>query len=66
MAETREHMKVIGKDGTPLGTVDRVEGDRIKQTKTDSQDTGHEAHQLAGAVEGLREALSQRRRSVEV
>ena len=29
-------MEVIGADGVHLGTVDRVEGDRIKLTKADS------------------------------
>lgn len=32
----REHMEVIGADGVHLGTVDRVAGDRIKLTKSDS------------------------------
>ena len=32
----REHMDVIGADGTHVGTVDRVEGGRIKLTKADS------------------------------
>ena len=31
-----EHMKVIGADGVHLGTVDHVDGDRIKLTKADS------------------------------
>ena len=57
MAEIKEHMKVIGKDGAAVGTVDRVEGDRIKLTKKDSG-AGHEGHhhyidrKLVGAVEG--------------
>lgn len=57
MAEIREHMKIIGKDGAHVGTVDRVEGDRIKLTKKDSP-PGHEDHhhyidrKLVGAVEG--------------
>lgn len=57
MSEIREHMKVIGKDGAHVGTVDRVEGDRIKLTKEDSG-AGHEGHhhyvdrKLVGAVEG--------------
>ena len=57
MAEIREHMKIIGKDGAHVGTVDRVEGNRIKLTKKDSP-AGHEANhhyidrQLVGAVEG--------------
>jgi hypothetical protein len=31
-----EHMEVIGADGVHVGTVDRVEGGRIKLTKADS------------------------------
>ena len=32
----REHMEVIGADGAHVGTVDKVDGDRIKLTKADS------------------------------
>lgn len=32
----REHMEVIGADGVHVGTVDHVEGERIKLTKADS------------------------------
>jgi hypothetical protein len=31
-----EHMKVVGADGVHLGTVDHIDGDRIKLTKADS------------------------------
>lgn len=34
-SEIREHMKVVGSDGQHVGTVDRVEGERIKLTKSD-------------------------------
>lgn len=34
-SEIREHMKVVGSDGGHVGTVDRIEGDRIKLTKSD-------------------------------
>ena len=57
MSEIREHMKVIGKDGVSVGTVDKVEGDRIKLTKKDSPE-GHKDHhhyidkKLVGSVEG--------------
>ena len=34
--DIREHMQVVGADEVPLGTVDRVEGERIKLTKGDS------------------------------
>ncbi|HJP67476.1 MAG TPA: DUF2171 domain-containing protein, partial [Sphingomicrobium sp.] len=39
----REHMEVIGADGVHLGTVDRVEGNRIKLIRADSG-IGHEQH----------------------
>ena len=32
----REHMDVIGADGVHVGTVDHLEGKRIKLTKADS------------------------------
>lgn len=57
MSEIKEHMTIIGKDGAPVGTVDRVEGDRIKLIKKDSP-AGHQGHhhyidrKLVGAVEG--------------
>ena len=57
MSEIREHMKVIGKDGTHIGTVDHMEGDRIKLTKSDNP-PGHQGHhhfidrKLVGSVEG--------------
>jgi hypothetical protein len=44
--EIREHMEVIGADGVHVGTVDRIEGDRIKLTKKDS------AAEVEGAGEG--------------
>lgn len=36
----REHMEVIGQDGRHVGTVDAVEGDRIKLTKNDPEAGG--------------------------
>ena len=34
-SQIREHMEVVGSDGKHVGTVDHVEGDRIKLTKND-------------------------------
>jgi hypothetical protein len=34
-SELREHMKVIDAEGAPIGTIDRIEGDRIKLTRKD-------------------------------
>ena len=56
--DIREHMQIVGADGVPLGTVDRVENDRIKLTKADSGVGSHEGHHhyisrgLVAAVEG--------------
>lgn len=36
LSNINEHAEVIGADGVHVGTVDRVEGDRIKLTKKDS------------------------------
>ena len=59
----REHMEVIGADGVHLGTVDHVEGDRIKLVKADSG-VAHEGHHhyiprgLVAGVEGDKVRLS--------
>ena len=39
VSQIQEHAEVIGADGTHVGTVDKVEGDRIKLTKNDSPQT---------------------------
>ena len=60
----REHMEVIGADGVHVGTVDRVEGGRIKLTKKDSGEGSHEGHHhyisvgLVADVEGDKVRLS--------
>lgn len=62
--EIREHMEVIGADGVHLGTVDRVEGDRIKLTRPDSGLGSHQGHHhylplgLVAEVEGNQLRLS--------
>jgi hypothetical protein len=67
-----EHMEVIGADGVHVGTVDRVEGERIKLTKRDSgaqvegagENAGHGGHHhyipagLVAGVEGDQVRLS--------
>lgn len=42
--QIREHMEVIGADGAHVGTVDHVDGDKIKLTKADSGEGSHEGH----------------------
>lgn len=41
--DIREHMEVIGADGVHIGTVDHLDGDRIKLTRKDSG-VAHEDH----------------------
>lgn len=45
--QIREHMAVIGADGVPVGTVDHVDGHRIKLTRRDAA-TGYEGGGHAG------------------
>ena len=67
MADTsaiKEHMEIIGADGVHVGTVDHVDGDRIKLTKADSGQGSHEGHHhyislgLVADVEGDQVRLS--------
>ncbi|TRW18359.1 DUF2171 domain-containing protein [Glacieibacterium frigidum] len=64
MDQVREHMEVIGADGVHVGTVDKVEGGRIKLTKKDSGEGSHEGHHhfipggLVAGVEGDKVRLS--------
>lgn len=61
----REHMEVIGADGVHIGTVDRVENDRIKLIRADSG-VAHEDHHhfiprgLVAEVEGDKVRLTAR------
>jgi len=64
MVDIKEHMEVIGADGVHVGTVDKVEGGRIKLTKKDSGEGSHKGHHhfinkgLIAGVEGNKERLS--------
>jgi len=58
MADTsaiKEHMEVIGADGVHVGTVDHLDGDRIKLTKKDS---GPEVTEGTGSHEGHHHYIS--------
>lgn len=64
LSSIREHMEVIGADGVHIGTVDHVEGDRIKLTKADSGEGHHKGHHhfvpgsLVAEIEGQKVRLS--------
>jgi hypothetical protein len=44
LSAIKEHDEVIGADGVHVGTVDHVDGSRIKLTKKDSGQGEHEGH----------------------
>ena len=50
----KEHMTIIGADGVHVGTVDHLDGERIKMTRADSVDGKHHylPAGLVAAVEG--------------
>jgi hypothetical protein len=64
LSKVKEHMEVIGADGVHVGTVDKVEGSRIKLTKADSGEGHHKGHHhviseaLVADVEGNKVRLS--------
>ena len=69
--QVREHMQVIDAEGTPIGTVDGIEGDRIKLTRASSGQGSHEGHHhfvpagLVADVEGDTVRLSARIDAIE-
>ena len=63
-SQIREHMEVIGADDVHVGTVDKVEGQRIKLSRKDSGEGSHRGHHhyiataLVAEVEGNKVRLS--------
>ncbi len=63
-ADIKEHAEVIGADGVHVGTVDHVDGRRIKLTKGENTAGRHEGHHhyidmgLVADVEGDKVRLS--------
>ncbi len=62
LSQIQPHMEIFGADGVRLGTVDKVEGGRIKLTRQDSGSHSGHHHYISGglvaAVEGDRVRLS--------
>jgi hypothetical protein len=60
----KKNMEVIGADGVHIGTVDRVEGGKIRLTTADSGEGRHKGHHhfidlsLVADVEGKKVRLS--------
>jgi hypothetical protein len=64
LSKIKEHMEVIGADGVHVGTVDKIEGNRIKLIKKDSGEGHHKGHHhyieggLVAEIEGNKVRLS--------
>ena len=64
LTSIKEHMEIIGADGVHIGTVDKVEGNRIKLTKADSGQGAQKGRHhyiglnLVAEVEGQKVRLS--------
>lgn len=61
-SQVKEHMQVKGADGGHVGTVDRVEGNRIKLTKSDPASGGQHRYidlSMVDSIEGGAVCLSQ-------
>ncbi len=62
--QIKEHAEVIGADGVHVGTVDHVDGNRIKLTKGELQQGAHKGHHhyidlgLVADIEGDKVRLS--------
>jgi outer membrane protein OmpA-like peptidoglycan-associated protein len=65
-SQIRQHMNVLASDGQRLGTVDEIEGDRIKLTKDSSPDGQHHYAAIADVarVDGDTLHLSRTRDSI--
>ena len=47
----REHMEVVGSDGQHVGTVDHLEGNKVKLTKSDPASGGKHHYLEADAID---------------
>lgn len=53
----RDHQAVVGSDGEPVGTVDAVEGDRIRLTRQDPEARGQHHYIPLTAVANVDHAV---------
>ena len=54
-SQIREHMEIKGSDGQHIGSVDRIEGNRIKLTKSDKAAGGQHQYMELGAVKEVKD-----------
>jgi len=63
--QIQEHMEVVGSDGEHVGTVDKIEGQQIKLTKSDPASGGEHQYLDLGLVEGVMDGKVQLSLSAE-
>jgi len=54
-SQIQEHMEIRGSDGKHVGTVDRIEGSRIKLTKSDAGSGGQHQYMDLAAVKEIKD-----------
>lgn len=54
-SQIREHMEVKGSDGKHVGTVDHMDGSRIKLTKSDPASGGQHHYLDLGMVDAVKD-----------
>lgn len=54
-SQIREHMEVVGSDGQHVGTVDKLDGMRIKMTKEDPAAQGEHHFLPFSAIESVQD-----------
>lgn len=60
LTQIQEHAEIIGADGVHVGTVDKIDRNRIKLTKADSGQGSHEGHHhyiSGGLVAGVEDGV---------
>lgn len=58
LQNVKEHMDVVGSDGDHVGTVDKVQGDRIVLTKNDADAGGHHHSIPVGWIESVNDKVT--------
>ena len=61
----KEHMEVVGSDGQHVGTVDHLDGQRIKLTKTDLAAGGEHHFIHVDSIESVAEKVTLNRTAAE-
>lgn len=64
-SDIREHMEVLGSDGRHVGTVDEIEGSRLKLTKSDPSSGGEHHYLHLDMVEAVRDGAVLLNRTAE-